>query len=89
LSLTYFPRFFFRYPDSLELGRPTLLHQASANWAERLSEAAVISANLGGAYGEADFTATQAVFGEEQIIPPEESVLRIARVTERSTAARG
>jgi hypothetical protein len=80
LRLSYFPRFFYRYPASLALGRPTLLHQLAFGYVTPIAQTSHVGFDASAAYGESDFTATQAVFGEDQVIAPEDSLTEVARV---------
>lgn len=79
LQLDYFPRAYFRYPDSLRLGRPTLLHQMRVDFASALSRRTNTGIELQLVYGELDFTATRAVFGPEQVEAQEQAVIDIFR----------
>jgi hypothetical protein len=80
-QLTYFPRLFYRYPDSLLLGRPTLLHQIASAYSVPLDRVSQFSLAAAAAYGETDFTATSAVFGEGQVVAPEDAVTQTTRIS--------
>jgi hypothetical protein len=79
--LSYAPRFFYRYPDSLLLGRPTLLHQLEGSYATFVDRKSELGFNLAAAHGESDFTATQAVFGQDQFVAPEDTITDVTYVS--------
>jgi hypothetical protein len=66
LTLRYTPRFFFRYPNALELTRPLFLHAADARHEHRLSRRGAWENWLVASAGEVDYGSAELALSSRQ-----------------------
>jgi hypothetical protein len=80
LSLQYAPRFFWRYPNALDLNRPVLLHSLELQHELAFSRRLAWTATVTGSVGEVDYTSINQVFATPQSAPVATDVLKIKSV---------
>lgn len=80
LLLAYTPRLMLRRPNRAGVNRPLILHDVSADYAERLSRRMQLSSRLAWVYGETDYLSFEEALGPTQTTVPRIALIRTTQV---------